>query len=113
MHDIDLLDERFRDPDNEDGGEVPWRLTLRYPNVWTPAVQTAATSRVGQVFLGFSRFPAARSAVDANRVTTVRWTDVRFAGGVLALGRTESLVALPDAGLQPVDLTHRLYRGAA
>ena len=34
-------------------------------------------------------------------------------GGVLALGRTESLVALPDAGLQAVDLTHRLYRGAA
>ena len=34
-------------------------------------------------------------------------------GGVLALGRTESLVALPDAGLEPVDLTHRLYRGAA
>jgi two-component system CheB/CheR fusion protein len=31
-------------------------------------------------------------------------------GGILALGRTESLVALPDAGLQPVDLTHRLYR---
>lgn len=34
-------------------------------------------------------------------------------GGMLALGRTESLVALPDAGLEPVDLTHRLYRGAA
>ena len=34
-------------------------------------------------------------------------------GGVLALGRTESLVALPDAGLEPMDLTHRLYRGAA
>jgi two-component system CheB/CheR fusion protein len=34
-------------------------------------------------------------------------------GGVLALGRTESLVALPDAGLEPVDLTHRLYRAAA
>ena len=31
-------------------------------------------------------------------------------GGVLALGRTESLVALPEAGLQPLDLTHRLYR---
>lgn len=31
-------------------------------------------------------------------------------GGMLALGRTESLVALPEAGLQPVDLTHRLYR---
>jgi hypothetical protein len=102
MHDIDLLDERFRDPDNEDGGEVPWRLTLRYPNVWTPAVQTAATSRVGQVFLGFSRFPAARSAVDANQVTTVRWTDVRFAGGVLALdqprGRSSMFTATVRVG---------------
>ena len=33
-------------------------------------------------------------------------------GGILALGRTESLVALPDAGLEPVDLMHRLYRRA-
>ena len=33
-------------------------------------------------------------------------------GGVLALGRTESLVALPEAGLEPLDLTHRLYRRA-
>jgi chemotaxis methyl-accepting protein methylase len=33
-------------------------------------------------------------------------------GGILALGRTESLVALPDTGLEPVDLTHRLYRRA-
>jgi membrane-bound metal-dependent hydrolase YbcI (DUF457 family) len=83
MHDIDILDQRFRDPDSE--SDVPWRLTLRYPNVWTPTVQAAATSHVGQVFLGFSRFPAARSAVDGNQVTTVRWTDVRFAGGPLAL----------------------------
>lgn len=34
-------------------------------------------------------------------------------GGILALGRTESLVALPDAALEPVDLTHRLYRRVA
>jgi chemotaxis methyl-accepting protein methylase len=31
-------------------------------------------------------------------------------GGILALGRTESLVALPDSSLEPVDLMHRLYR---
>ncbi|HEX7024188.1 MAG TPA: protein-glutamate O-methyltransferase CheR [Gemmatimonadales bacterium] len=30
--------------------------------------------------------------------------------GILMLGRTESLVALPEAGLVPVDVTHRLYR---
>jgi hypothetical protein len=60
-------------------------LTLRYPNVWTPAVAKAATTRLGQVFLGFSRFPAARSAVDSTGATTVRWTDMRFAGGPLTL----------------------------
>jgi len=60
-------------------------MTLRYPNVWTPAVRTAAATRLGQVYLGFSRFPAARSAVDAHGVTTVRWTDMRFAGGAFAL----------------------------
>ena len=83
LHDIDLLDSRFRGTDSD--SEVLWGLTLRYPNVWTPAVQQAAATRVGQVFLGFSRFPAARSAVDANGATTVRWTDVRFAGGPFAL----------------------------
>jgi membrane-bound metal-dependent hydrolase YbcI (DUF457 family) len=83
MHDIDLLDRRFREPQSDD--DVRWRLTLRYPNVWTPVVEQAAATRVGQVFLGFSRFPAARSAVDARGIVTVRWTDVRFAGGLVTL----------------------------
>jgi membrane-bound metal-dependent hydrolase YbcI (DUF457 family) len=83
IHDLDLLDRRFREPGSD--VEVLWRLTLRYPNVWTPAVQRAAATPLGQLFLGFSRFPAARSAVDGNQVTTVRWTDVRFAGGPFAL----------------------------
>lgn len=83
IHDIDLFDARFREPGRD--SEVLWRLTLRYPNVWTPTVQKAATAHVAQVFLGFSRFPAARSAVDAKGVTTVRWTDVRFAGGLTGL----------------------------
>jgi hypothetical protein len=34
------------------------------------------------VFLGFSRFPAARSVVDSSGVTVVRWNDMRFVGGV-------------------------------
>lgn len=34
-------------------------------------------------------------------------------GGILMLGRTESLVALPEAGLEPIDVTHRLYRRVA
>jgi membrane-bound metal-dependent hydrolase YbcI (DUF457 family) len=82
IHDVDLLDQRFREPDDE---SAPWRLTLRYPNVWTPAVERAAATRLGQRFLAFSRFPAARSVVDVHAVTTVRWTDMRFAGGMVAL----------------------------
>lgn len=34
-------------------------------------------------------------------------------GGLLMLGRTESLVALPEARLQPVDIMHRIYRRVA
>jgi membrane-bound metal-dependent hydrolase YbcI (DUF457 family) len=83
IHDINLLDRKFREP--ESGSDAPWRLTLRYPNVWTPAVVQAANTKLGQVFLGFARMPAARSAVDKDGTETVRWTDVRFAGGPIAL----------------------------
>ena len=83
MRDINLLDHSLRLRDAEP--DTPWRLTVRYPNVWTPAVTRAAATHLGQVFLGFSRFPAARSAVDPRGVTTVRFTDVRFAGGPLGL----------------------------
>jgi inner membrane protein len=83
LHDIDLLDKAFTD--TEFASEAPWRLTLRYPNVWTPAVETAASTRLGQKFLAFSRFPAARTAVDAHGESTVRLTDVRFVGGMVAL----------------------------
>ncbi len=31
-------------------------------------------------------------------------------GGLLVLGRTESLVAIPEAPLRPVDVSHRIYR---
>ena len=83
IHDIDLLDSQFRNPETE--SEAPWRMTLRYPNIWNPAVERAATTPLGQTFLGFSRFPAARTATDTHGVTTVRWTDMRFAGGVAGL----------------------------
>jgi membrane-bound metal-dependent hydrolase YbcI (DUF457 family) len=79
IHDIDLLDARFREPASDT--DVFWRQVLRYPNLWNPAVERAAATRVGRVFLGFSRFPAARSVVDAQGVTTVRWNDMRFVGG--------------------------------
>jgi membrane-bound metal-dependent hydrolase YbcI (DUF457 family) len=54
-------------------------VAIHYPNVWTPAVFQAAQSPVAQVFLGFSRFPAARSVVGADGAAIVRWNDLRFA----------------------------------
>jgi membrane-bound metal-dependent hydrolase YbcI (DUF457 family) len=99
IHDIDLLDRQYREP--ESGSDAPWRLTLRYPNVWTPAVRTAAATHLGQVYLGFSRMPAARSAVDSHGVTTVRWTDMRFAGGVFAIDQ-------PGPRVNPFTATVRL-----
>jgi len=83
IHDIDLLNREFTDADS--ASEAPWRLTLRYPNVWTADVRSAASTRLGQKFLAFSRFPAARSTLDPRGIATVRFTDVRFVGGVTAL----------------------------
>jgi hypothetical protein len=80
LRDVDILDTRLRGLDDDDGG-APWRTNVRYPNVWTAAVRTAAATPTGQVFLGFSRFPAARSAEDPQHVTTVRITDMRFVPG--------------------------------
>jgi membrane-bound metal-dependent hydrolase YbcI (DUF457 family) len=56
-------------------------VTIRLPNQWTPAVFAAAGTDVGRVFLGFSRFPAARTFVDADGITTVRWNEMRFTRG--------------------------------
>ena len=83
LHDVNVLDARFRSPASE--SEVFWRRAVRYPNLWTDAVTRAAGTETAQVFLGFSRFPAARSSVDAGGATTVRLSDIRFAGGVVAL----------------------------
>jgi membrane-bound metal-dependent hydrolase YbcI (DUF457 family) len=88
IKDIDVLDRRYREPDSE--SEAPWRTTIRYPNVWTPTVQKASTTHLGQAYLGFSRMPAARSAVDAHGVTTVRWTDMRFVGGLPGMDQRAS-----------------------
>jgi len=78
VHDVDLLDARFRAPASE--SEVFWRRAVRYPNVWTDAAMRAATTESAQVFLGFSRFPAARSFVDPSGTATVRFSDIRFVG---------------------------------
>jgi membrane-bound metal-dependent hydrolase YbcI (DUF457 family) len=79
IYQLDLLDARIRAADPS--GDAFWRQVRRYPNIWTPTVEQAASSRLGRIFLGFSRFPAARSVVDAEGITTVRWTDVRFVIG--------------------------------
>jgi inner membrane protein len=83
IHELDLLDARFRDSASASNGL--WRVTLRFPNNWTPRVADAAATRLGRVFLGFSRFPSARAFTDPSGATTVRWSDVRFVGGLLTL----------------------------
>lgn len=79
---INVLDSRFKTQPAP--SEVMWRLARRVPNQWTPAVIRAADTETARVFLGFSRFPAARSLVDADGTTIVRWADVRFELPVVA-----------------------------
>jgi membrane-bound metal-dependent hydrolase YbcI (DUF457 family) len=76
---MNLLQRDLAQPPLE--GEAMWRLSRGWPNVWTPAVFRAAQTRPAQVFLGFSRFPAVRLAVDRHGESTVQWTDIRFSGG--------------------------------
>lgn len=98
IHDVNLLDGRLRQGDGEEN--VFWRQSLRYPNIWTPEVRQAAATKSGQVFLGFSRFPAARVAHDATGAAVVRFTDVRFVGG-------PTLSDQPIRRVQPFTLTVR------
>lgn len=53
-------------------------VSTRYPDRWTPAVLAAARSPIARIFLGFSRFPAARSVADASGEVVVRFADMRF-----------------------------------
>lgn len=100
IQDIDLLDSKFRTPAN--AAEASWRRTLRIPNVWTDAVHKAATTRSAKIFLGFSRFPAARSATDRDGVAIVRWFDARFVGGIITLEQ-------PSRNAGPFALTIRIH----
>jgi hypothetical protein len=77
VHEVNLLDARFRAPASD--SEAFWRRAIRYPNVWTDTTMRAASTRTAQVFLGFSRFPAARAFVDPTGTATVRLSDIRFA----------------------------------
>ncbi|HEY2907138.1 MAG TPA: metal-dependent hydrolase [Vicinamibacterales bacterium] len=95
LQDIDLLDSRF----STDSDRL-WRVTLR-PNIWTPPAFQAAATPFGQVFLGFSRFPAARSIVDTSGSAIVRFNDVRFAGGLFNMNQ-------PQRGPDPFTVTIQL-----
>jgi membrane-bound metal-dependent hydrolase YbcI (DUF457 family) len=79
LRDVDLLDGRLRTTSS--------RRNVRYPNVWTAAVDKAATTRTARVFLGFSRFPAARAFLDPSGVATVQWDDMRFVEGPITEGQ--------------------------
>jgi membrane-bound metal-dependent hydrolase YbcI (DUF457 family) len=70
---VDLLSDRERLTSSD-----VRLIAVHYPNIWTPAVFQAAQAPVARVFLGFSRFPAARSVVGADGAATVRWNDLRF-----------------------------------
>ncbi len=79
MQAIDILDGQLRN-----GNAALWRTTRRVPNQWTPAALQAAESETARAFLGFSRFPAARSLVEPDGSTVVRWADMRFELPVVA-----------------------------
>jgi membrane-bound metal-dependent hydrolase YbcI (DUF457 family) len=95
LEDVDLLDPRF-----QSDADRLWRVTLR-PNVWTSAAMHAASTPMAEVFLGFSRFPAARSVVDPSGRAIVRFSDMRFAGGLFSLNQ-------PQRGPDPFTLTVQL-----
>jgi len=76
VQDVNLFGNRLRNDDS--GSRAPWRTSVRYPNQWNPEVFRAANTRVGRVFLGFSRFPATRSLRARDGTSMVQWSDVRF-----------------------------------
>ena len=85
----------------EDDAGVPYRLRPRCPNVWTSVVQQAAAPGSGQRFLAFSRFPAARSAIDAPASPRCAGPTCGFVGGVTGLdqpGAAGRLVHRDDQG---------------
>ena len=82
MQAVDILDRRLTSP--EAPSEALRRTTRRVPNQWTPAALQAAESETARAFLGFSRFPAARSLVEPDGSTVVRWADMRFELPVVA-----------------------------
>lgn len=78
IQEIDLLERQA--PSNADP-RSHFNSTIRIPTERAPAVEQASRARVAQVFLDFSRFPAAQLVEDEvpDGTATVRWTDMRFA----------------------------------
>lgn len=60
------------------GTPAPRAPLLRVDDPWTPMIARASATRVAQVFLGFSRFPAVVTVIEPGGRTRVRWTDLRF-----------------------------------
>jgi hypothetical protein len=76
VQDVNLFERRLRDDGT--GSRAPWRMSVRFPNVWNPEVFRASAAPVAKVYLGFSRFPAARSVRTREGDSMVQWTDMRF-----------------------------------
>jgi inner membrane protein len=85
ISDVNVLASRMRV--SAPNSDTAARVTMRVPNQWTPGVFAAAGTEVGQRFLGFARFPAARAFVDGDGVTTVRWNEMRFTRGEVDAGQ--------------------------
>lgn len=105
--DVNLLARR-----GDDTSRLATRtLPVHVPNQWTPAVVAASAAPTARVFLGFSRFPAARSLVAEDGTATVSWSDLRFLQRPLDDPRQfrrglfgATVVLAPDGSI----LTHRL-----
>jgi hypothetical protein len=102
LRDLDLLAA-----DNDEETLRRRTLAVHVPNIWTPAVFSAAAAPAARVFLGFSRFPAARSFVAPDGNATVRWRDLRFVMGSLAEPRqfrgnlfNATVVLAPDGSIR-------------
>jgi inner membrane protein len=76
LQDVNLFERRLRDDGT--GSVAPWRMSVRFPNLWSAEVFRASATPVAKVYLGFSRFPAARSVRTREGNSMVQWTDMRF-----------------------------------
>jgi hypothetical protein len=108
--DVNLLAPRPPESAAVNGPLAAWRAAARYPDQWTPAVLRAANSRVGRVFLGFSRFPAASSVLNEDNTATVSWTDMRFADSPPPRPRSGLFTATVTVGPDGRVVSERLGR---